>query len=69
MGKKGVDGIQVQVNVVGHGKVLGKTHLEVIEEEAGGLLARGRVGCRKDPLGWDLSLLRKELNLSKTGVE
>ena len=39
MGKKGVDGIQVQANVVGHGKVPEKTHLEVIEEEARGLLA------------------------------
>lgn len=69
LGKKGVDGIQVQANVVGHGEVPEKTHLKVVEEEARGLLALGRVGCRKDPLGWDLSLIRKELNLSKTGVE
>lgn len=51
LGKKGVDGIQVQANVVGHGEVPEKTHLKVVEEEARGLLALGRVGCRKDPLG------------------
>ena len=51
LGKKGVDGIQVQANVVGHGEVPEKAHLKVVEEEARGLLALGRVGCRKDPLG------------------
>ena len=69
LGKKGVDGIQVQANVVGHGELPEKTHLKVVEKEARGLLAWGTVGCRKDPLGWDLSLIRKELNFSKTGVE
>lgn len=37
--EKGVDGIQVQANVVGHGKVPEKTHLKVIKEEVRGLLA------------------------------
>ena len=39
LGKKGVDGIQVQANVVGHGELPEKTHLKVVEKEAGGLLA------------------------------